>query len=97
MRKKVSKNYLTLKCIVNNDFLLMDELISNYKKRKYWTFVQNFLCGVVKVTTLEPFDNEIISENKTTCDNKYAHLICVMKESTFEYYNMRIALGLECT
>lgn len=64
------------------------------RKKKAGAF---FLNGVVKVTTLEPFDNEIVSENKTTCDNKYAHLICVMKESTFEYYNMRIALGLECT
>ncbi len=60
-------------------------------------FLHQLHNNVVKVTTLEPFDNEIVSENKTTCDNKYAHLICVMKEYTFEYYNMRIALGLECT
>lgn len=68
------------------------KILDNKKEVKQTSFY-----GVVKVTTLEPFDNEIVSENKTTCDNKYAHLICVMKESTFEYYNMRIALGLECT
>ena len=75
-------------------FLFVIAIILTCLKSRLSIFV--FPDGV-KVTTLEPFDNEIVSENKTTCDNKYAHLICLMKESTFEYYNMRIALGLECT
>jgi len=45
---------------------------------------------------MEPFDNEIVAENNAVVDNIYARLICIMKESTFEYYNMRMALRLEC-
>lgn len=40
---------------------------------------------------MEPFDKVIISEISL-----YSSLIHVMKQSTQEYYNMRIALGLEC-
>ncbi len=66
-------------------------------------FINTFRClikfkiqsNVVKVTGLEPFNNEIVSANKAVCNNVYAGLISIMKESTFEYYNMRMALGLE--
>ena len=38
--------------------------------------------------------------DKNTCltagMSVYAELISIMKDSTREYYNMRIALGLEC-
>ena len=51
--------------------------------------------NVVNVTILEP-----IVPDKNTCSTAgmsiYAELVRIMKESTTEYYNMRIALGLEC-
>ena len=51
--------------------------------------------NVVNVTILEP-----IVPDKNTCLTSgmsvYAELISIMKDSTREYYNMRIALGLEC-
>ncbi len=54
------------------------------------------LNGVDKVTGLEPFNNEIVSENKTIGNNVvYKSLISIMKESAFEYYNMRMVLGLK--
>ena len=47
------------------------------------------------VTILEP-----MIPDKNTCSpagmSVYAELIRIMKESTTEYYNMRLALGLEC-
>ena len=54
-----------------------------------------FLYGVVNVTILEP-----IVPDKNACSTAgmsvYAELVRIMKESTTEYYNMRIALRLEC-
>ncbi len=54
-----------------------------------------FLYGVINVTILEP-----MVPDKNTCltagMSVYAELISIMKDSTREYYNMRIALGLEC-
>lgn len=50
--------------------------------------------GVVKVTTLEPFDKKIIANLGDKC-NVYHKVVLVMKYSTQEYYNMRIVLGLE--
>ena len=62
--------------------------------KKRITIVILFLI-VVKVTILEP-----IVPDKNTCLSAgmsvYAELIRIMKESTTEYYNMRIALRLEC-
>lgn len=62
--------------------------------KKRVTFVTLFLI-VVKVTILEP-----MIPDKNTCSpagmSVYAELISIMKDSTREYYNMRIALGLEC-
>ena len=55
--------------------------------------------NVFKVTILEPFDKNIISDKtveSTTGMSVYTELVRIMKESTKEYYNMRIALGLEC-
>ena len=46
------------------------------------------------VTILEPNDNEILSQIMQS-DNIYHRIVCVMKQSTQEYYNMRIILGLE--
>lgn len=48
--------------------------------------------GVDKITNLEPSENIIVSE-KSLCSS----LIHVMKESTNEYYNMRLTLGSEIT
>lgn len=44
---------------------------------------------------MELYDREIIAQN---CDNKniYNNLISIIKQSTNEYYNMRMVLGLKC-
>lgn len=51
--------------------------------------------GVVNVTILEP-----ILPDKNTCSTAdmsvYTELISIMKDSTQEYYNMRLALGMQC-
>ena len=51
--------------------------------------------NVVNVTILEP-----MVPDKNTCSTAdmsvYTELISIMKDSTQEYYNMRLALGLEC-
>ena len=46
--------------------------------------------GVVKVTNVEPNNTNIVP-NKTL----YANLVRLIKQSTEEYYNMRLALGME--
>ena len=55
--------------------------------------------GVDEVTILEPFehpdDNEILSQIMQS-DNLYHRIVSVMKQSTQEYYNMRMLLGLKC-
>ena len=55
--------------------------------------------GVEDVTILEPFeqptDNEMLSQMMRS-DNIYHRIVAVMKQSTQEYYNMRIVLGLKC-
>ena len=61
--------------------------------KKRVTFVTLFLI-VDGVTILEPNDNEILSQIMQS-DNIYHRIVCVMKQSTQEYYNMRIILGLE--
>ena len=56
--------------------------------------------NVVKVTIMEPFDKNIISDKNagaTSGRNVYTELVRIMKDSTQEYYNMRITLGLEYT
>ena len=40
--------------------------------------------GVDDVTILEPNDNI------------YKRIVCIMKQSTQEYYNMRMILGVKC-
>lgn len=50
--------------------------------------------NVDKVTILEPYDKEIVSHDIDS-DNIYQRIVSVMKQSTQEYYNMRIVLGLE--
>ena len=54
------------------------------------------LCnnGVDEVTILEPFESEIVSQ-KINLDNIYYRIVSIMKQSTQEYYNMRIILGLK--
>lgn len=53
---------------------------------------------VDEVTILEPFeqsvDNETIPQ-KTLPDNIYQRIVYIMKQSTQEYYNMRMVLGYE--
>ena len=50
---------------------------------------------VDEVTILEPQDNPNISQ-KAILKNMHKELISMMKQSTQEYYNIRIILGLEC-
>lgn len=56
---------------------------------------KHYKNGVVKVTTLEPFDKKIVAElgNKF---NIYHRVVLLMKYPTQEYYNMRMPLRLEC-
>ena len=49
---------------------------------------------VEKVTILQPNDKEIVSHDVDS-DNIYQRIVAVMKQSTQEYYNMRIVLGLK--
>ena len=51
--------------------------------------------GVDEVTILEPNDKEIVSHDIDS-DNIYQSIVSVMKQSTQEYYNMRMVLGLKC-
>lgn len=53
------------------------------------------IYGVEKVITLEPFDNKNVSQ-KNLAHNLCLNLVSIMKQSTQEYYNMRMVLGLEC-
>ena len=50
--------------------------------------------GVVKLQPLELFDKNNLTQNNTV-SNIYQRIVLVMKESTQEYYNMRMALGLK--
>ena len=63
--------------------------------KKESNFCYSLFYGVVNVTILEP-----MTPDKNTCPpagmSVYTELIRIMKDSTQEYYNMRIALGLEC-
>jgi hypothetical protein len=52
------------------------------------------LYGVVKVPQQEPFDRQIVPQ-KTDMHNRYHNLVSLLKQSTQEYYNMRILLGLK--
>ena len=52
------------------------------------------LYGVEKVSTLEPYDNEILSQIMQS-DNIYHRLILLMKLDTQTYYNIRMILRLE--
>lgn len=51
--------------------------------------------NVVKLQPLELFDKNNLTQNNTV-SNIYQRIVLVMKESTQEYYNMRMVLGLEC-
>lgn len=44
---------------------------------------------------MEPNNNKILPY-KNNIVNIYQDLISIMKESTNEYYNMRMVLGLKC-
>ena len=43
---------------------------------------------------MEPNDKEIVSHDIDS-DNIYQRIVSVMKQSTQEYYNMRMLLGLK--
>ena len=49
---------------------------------------------VDEVTILEPVDSAIVSQ-KMLPDNIYQRIVYIMKQSTQEYYNMRMVLGYE--
>jgi hypothetical protein len=53
------------------------------------------LYGVDEVTILEPCDNEILSQMMQS-DNIYQQIVRIMKQSTQEYYNMRMVLKVKC-
>ena len=46
--------------------------------------------NVNKLPNMEPFDKIILPKNIL-----YSNLVYVLKDSTFEYFNMRIILGLD--
>ena len=53
---------------------------------------------VVKDTILEPkTDKIIISKNLKMDIDSYANFLSLVKDSTFEYYNIRLVLGLKYT
>ena len=53
-----------------------------------------FLYGVDKLLNMEPSNNNI--SQMYIAENLCTELVLLMKQSTQEYYNMRITLGLEC-
>ena len=50
--------------------------------------------NVDDVTISEPYDKEI-AVHVNTFGNKYLRLISIMKQSTQEYYNMKMVLGVK--
>jgi len=66
-----------------------------YNNSYFYVFIYKQNKIVVKVTSLEPFNKKTVLENKSAGNDVYARLIHIMKESTFEYYNMRMALGMK--
>ena len=50
------------------------------------------LYGVVKVTNVEPINTKIVPDKSL-----YTKLVSLIKQSTEEYYNMRLALGYEAS
>lgn len=46
----------------------------------------------MKVSIMEPHDRNIVTQ-KTNIVNLCQNIVSMMKESTNEYYNMRIVLG----
>ena len=72
---------------------VLDNNVSNIKIIP--TYYLILFYGVDGVTILEPCDKKII----TNLGNKYNifhNLILLMKLDTQTYYNIRMALGLEC-
>ena len=51
--------------------------------------------NVVKVTNVEPCDNEILSQIMQS-DKIYHRLVLLIKLDTYTYYNLKVILGLEC-
>lgn len=74
---------------------IIDWCIYKYYFGNYIAVITNFILnGVDGGTILEPNDKEIVSQYIGS-DNIYHRIVCVMKQSTQEYYNMRIVLGLQ--
>ena len=57
--------------------------------------IRSLIYGVDKVPKQEPSDRNNISHERSS-SNKYLNLISILKQSTQEYYNIRMILGLEC-
>ena len=88
--------------IVVNDIIVILKHISKLGTRKRLlntkiepNFTDSIKSNVDKVTISDPYDKEIVA-HENTLDNKYLRLISIMKQSTQEYYNMRMLLGLKC-
>lgn len=78
-----------------NDIIVILKHISKLGTRKRLlntkiepNFTDSKKSNVDKVTILEP-DNRALS-------NIYQQIVSVMKQSTQEYYNMRMILGVKC-
>ena len=87
--------------IVVNDIIVILKHISKLGTRKRLlntkiepNFTDSKKSNVDEVTILEPCDNETIPQ-KTLPNNIYHRIVYIMKQSTQEYYNMRIVLGLK--
>ena len=65
---------------------------STYKK--YDNKCHRIFYGVDKLLNMEPSNNNI--SQMYIAENLCTELVLLMKQSTQEYYNMRITLGLEC-
>ena len=91
--------------IMVNDIIVILKHISKLGTRKRLlntkiepNFTDSKKSNVDEVTILEPFeqptDNEMLSQMMRS-DNIYHRIVAIMKQSTQEYYNMRIVLGLK--
>lgn len=66
-----------------------------WHNKKNAAYAAYLFYGVDIVSIMEPNNNKILPY-KNNIVNIYQDLISIMKESTNEYYNMRMVLGLKC-
>ena len=77
--------------------LLVTELESSLSIQKIEpNFTDSKKSNVDDVTILEPCDKKLIA-NLSKKHNIYHRIVSIMKQSTQEYYNMKIILGVKYT